>query len=77
MDDLGELKQVIDGIREHMQKVLINNTTPEEDEKLRNCIIQSFNKTQSLADECAVMETDLSEVSKSRVSHHTVITSNL
>lgn len=60
-----------------MQKVLINNTIPEEDEKLRNCIIQSSNKTQSLVDECAVMETDLSEVSKSRVSHHTVITSNL
>lgn len=77
LDDLGELKQAIDGIREHMQKVLINNTTPEEDEKLRNCIIQSSNKTQSLVDECAVMKTDLSEVSKSRVSHHTVITSNL
>lgn len=77
LDDLGELKQAIDGIREHMQKVLINNTTPEEDEKLRNCIIQSSNKTQSLVDECAVMKTDLREVSKSRVSHHTVITSNL
>ncbi|XP_025764325.1 uncharacterized protein LOC112847276 isoform X2 [Oreochromis niloticus] len=45
-----------------MQKVLIHNTTPEEDEKLRNCIIQSANKTQSLVDKCAVMKTDLREV---------------
>ncbi|KAL4005163.1 hypothetical protein ACER0C_004876 [Sarotherodon galilaeus] len=60
LDDLGELKQAIDGIREHMKK----------DEKLRNCIIQSANKTQSLVDKCAVMKTDLREVA-SFVRHAT------
>lgn len=68
---MREIVEKLKGISEEV------HSTPEEDEKLRNCIIQSANKTQTLVDVCAVMKTDLRDVSKSRVSHHTVITSNL
>ncbi|XP_026030405.1 uncharacterized protein LOC113026158 [Astatotilapia calliptera] len=63
---MREIVEKLKGISEEV------HSTPEEDEKLRNCIIQSADKTQSLVDECAVMKTDLREIQSCSAVQETV-----